>query len=48
VLPLRPKLLIPMHFGKDYEATRVFAAKTAGSAWQTVIITYQGQVIEFN
>jgi L-ascorbate metabolism protein UlaG (beta-lactamase superfamily) len=45
---VRPKLLIPMHFGKDYEATRAFAAKTVGSAWQTAIITHQDQVIEFN
>jgi L-ascorbate metabolism protein UlaG (beta-lactamase superfamily) len=44
---VKPQLLIPMHFGKDYDATRAFAVKTAGSAFKTVIITHHGQEIEF-
>jgi L-ascorbate metabolism protein UlaG (beta-lactamase superfamily) len=45
---VRPKLLIPMHFGNDYEATRVFAAKTQGAPWKTVVITHPGQPIDFD
>jgi L-ascorbate metabolism protein UlaG (beta-lactamase superfamily) len=44
---LQPKLLIPMHFGKDYEATTAFAALIQNTPWRTVEITRQGQEILF-
>jgi L-ascorbate metabolism protein UlaG (beta-lactamase superfamily) len=44
---LQPKLLIPMHFGEDYEATAAFAALAQNAPWQTVIITHQGQEIRY-
>jgi L-ascorbate metabolism protein UlaG (beta-lactamase superfamily) len=40
---LQPKLLIPMHFGKDYKATTAFAVLAQNVPWQTVVITHQGQ-----
>jgi L-ascorbate metabolism protein UlaG (beta-lactamase superfamily) len=40
---LQPKLLIPMHFGADYEVTRAFAALARGNPWRTVSISHQGQ-----
>jgi L-ascorbate metabolism protein UlaG (beta-lactamase superfamily) len=44
---LQPKLLLPMHFGKDYEATTAFAALIQNTPWRTVEITRQGQEILF-
>jgi L-ascorbate metabolism protein UlaG (beta-lactamase superfamily) len=40
---LQPKLLIPMHFGTDYEATVDFAVLARDHPWRTVIISRQGQ-----
>ncbi len=42
---LRPKLLIPMHFGFDFEATKVFAARAKQLGIATVEITHQEQEI---
>ena len=42
---LQPHLLIPIHFGNDYEATAAFAALAQNVPWQTVAITHQGQAI---
>lgn len=40
---LEPKLLIPMHFGNDFAATKVFAEKVSGSSLVTLEITKKGQ-----
>ncbi len=42
---LRPKLLIPMHFGVDFEATKAFAARAKQLGIATVAITHQEQEI---
>lgn len=44
---MKPKLLIPMHFGTDFAATESFAAKAAGQPFNTVIIRHLGQKIEY-
>lgn len=44
---LRPKLLIPMHFGEDYAATRAFAGRAGELGIPTVVIERRGQEIEF-
>ena len=45
---LQPKLLIPMHFGKDFAATQAFAAKAKKLSLPTVEISRNGQEIFFN
>jgi len=42
---MQPKLLVPMHFGADYAATKAFKAKVAGTGLATVEITHQGQIV---
>jgi L-ascorbate metabolism protein UlaG (beta-lactamase superfamily) len=44
---LQPKLLIPMHFGDVYSATKDFAVKVKNSSLTTVEITHKGQEILF-
>ena len=44
---LRPRLLIPMHFARDFAATGEFARKVAGTPVTTVEITRKGQEILF-
>jgi len=44
---MHPKLLLPMHFGDDYGATKAFAAKVKNSPLSTVEITRKGQEIFF-
>lgn len=44
---LKPKLLIPMHFGRDFDATKVFAEKAGKISLATVEITQKGQEILF-
>lgn len=44
---LRPKLLIPMHFGDSFATTKAFAAKVKNSFLTTVEITHKGQEILF-
>ncbi|VBB07620.1 metallo-beta-lactamase [Lucifera butyrica] len=43
---LQPKLLVPMHFGSDFGASRAFAQKV-GPSISTVEITREGQTILF-
>ena len=43
---LQPKLLIPMHFAKDFGATAAFAERAKKISLTTVEITHKGQVIE--
>lgn len=43
---LRPKLLIPMHFGDTYSTTKAFAEKVKG-AQATVEISHRGQEFYF-
>lgn len=43
----QPSLLIPMHFAKDFAATKAFAEKAAGIPATTVEITHKGQEILF-
>lgn len=43
----KPKLLVPMHFGKDFAATTAFAEKAKKLSIATVEITHQGQEIFF-
>jgi L-ascorbate metabolism protein UlaG (beta-lactamase superfamily) len=40
-----PKLLIPMHFGGDFAATKLFLAKAGAISQPTVEITHEGQEI---
>lgn len=40
---IQPRLLLPMHFGRDYKATTAFAAKLQESTVKTVEITHKGQ-----
>lgn len=42
---LNPKLLIPMHFGRDYGATREFAENAGKISLATVELTHTGQEI---
>ncbi len=42
---LQPKLLIPMHFARDFEATKEFATRAGKIALRTVEITHKGQEI---
>ena len=44
---MQPKLLIPMHFGRDFAATTAFVAKTAGQV-PTVEINHKGQEFLFD
>ncbi|MBC8016133.1 MAG: MBL fold metallo-hydrolase [Sporomusaceae bacterium] len=44
---LKPKLLVPMHFGKDFAATKFFAAKAKKLSIHTVEVNHQGQEIFF-
>ncbi len=44
---LQPKLLIPMHFAKDFGATAAFAKRAGKIPLHTVEITHKGQIIEF-
>lgn len=44
---LHPKLLLPMHFGKDFGASRAFSEKSKDLPTQTITITHQGQEIFF-
>jgi L-ascorbate metabolism protein UlaG (beta-lactamase superfamily) len=44
---LHPKLLLPMHFGDDFGASKAFAEKVKNTPLATVEITHRGQVIQF-
>ncbi|MEN6411899.1 MAG: MBL fold metallo-hydrolase [Veillonellales bacterium] len=44
---MQPKILFPMHFGKDLGATKAFAQKTAALPFSTVEITHKGQEFFF-
>lgn len=44
---LKPKLLVPMHFGTDFSITQVFAEKAKNLAIHTVEINHKGQEIFF-
>ncbi|HYH02922.1 MAG TPA: MBL fold metallo-hydrolase [Bacillota bacterium] len=44
---LRPKLLIPMHFGSDYQATAAFADQARNLSINTLEITHRGQEFTF-
>ncbi|HWR30749.1 MAG TPA: MBL fold metallo-hydrolase [Negativicutes bacterium] len=44
---MQPKLLIPMHFGVDFAATKFFAARAKQVSIPTVEITHEGQEILF-
>lgn len=44
---LHPKVLLPMHFGKDFGATKAFAQKTKNLPFSTVEITHKGQEFFF-
>lgn len=44
---LKPQLLVPMHFGKDFAATQLFATKAKKLSIHTVEISHQGQEIFF-
>jgi L-ascorbate metabolism protein UlaG (beta-lactamase superfamily) len=44
---LQPKLLLPMHFGKDFGASKAFSKIAQKSLFQTVEITHKGQEIIF-
>jgi len=43
----KPKLLVPMHFGKDFTVTQEFAAKGKNLSINTVTISHKGQEIFF-
>jgi len=43
----KPKLLVPMHFGKDFAATQAFAEKAKTLCINTVEISHKGQEIFF-
>lgn len=45
---LKPKLLLPMHFGNDYGASQAFAERAKELAISTVEITHKGQEIIFS
>lgn len=45
---LKPNLLVPMHFGKDFAATKLFAAKAKDLSIHTVEVSHQGQEIFFS
>ena len=42
---LQPKLLIPMHFSRDFGATKTFAKRADKRSLKTVEITHKGQEI---
>ncbi|WP_378954846.1 lipopolysaccharide heptosyltransferase II [Pelosinus sp. sgz500959] len=44
----KPKLLVPMHFGKDFDATTAFADKAKSLSIHTVEIHHKGQEIFFS
>ena len=44
---LQPKLLLPMHFGADFGASKDFTAKVKDASFSTVEITHKGQQILF-
>jgi L-ascorbate metabolism protein UlaG (beta-lactamase superfamily) len=44
---VRPGLLVPMHFGKDFAATENFAAKVKNISNTVAVITHLGQEIYF-
>jgi L-ascorbate metabolism protein UlaG (beta-lactamase superfamily) len=44
---IQPKLLLPMHFGRDFAATTAFAAKLQEAAVKTVEINHKGQEFYF-
>jgi L-ascorbate metabolism protein UlaG (beta-lactamase superfamily) len=44
---IKPTLLLPMHFGRDYAATLAFAAKLKDGAVKTFEITHKGQEFYF-
>ena len=44
---LRPKILLPMHFGTDFEASKKFAAEARKTSFSTVQINRKGQQIIF-
>jgi len=43
----KPKLLVPMHFGKDFTITQAFAKKAKNLLINTIEITHKGQEIFF-
>jgi len=43
----KPKLLVPMHFGTDFAATKAFAIKARNLSIPTVEINHKGQEIFF-
>ena len=44
---MKPRLLVPMHFGSDFAATQAFLQQVQNTAIKTVEITRKGQVIKF-
>ena len=44
---LQPKLVVPMHFGKDFLATQAFAHRAQTLSIKTVEISHKGQEIFF-
>lgn len=46
-MKLKPALLVPMHFGNDFGATKAFAEKAKNLSLTTVEITHMGQEIIF-
>ncbi|MBP2627784.1 MAG: hypothetical protein H6Q68_2495 [Firmicutes bacterium] len=44
---IKPKLLVPMHFGTDFAATQAFAKKAKNLLINTVEISHNGQEIFF-
>jgi len=44
---IKPQLLVPMHFGKDFVATQLFAAKAKTLSIPTVKVSHQGQEFFF-
>ena len=44
---LKPKLLVPMHFGRDFGATKAFTEKARENSLPTVEITRTGQEISY-
>ena len=43
----KPKLLVPMHFGTDFAATKAFASKAQELSIPTIEISHKGQEIFF-
>lgn len=44
---LKPKLLLPMHFGSTFAASKEFAAKVKDASFATVEIRHTGQEVSF-